>query len=53
MPTIIIEDIEPNSQVTVIVSDFYEFEEDPKPPAEKPEDELGRRVWLVSNQGQG
>lgn len=53
LPTVIIEDMEPNTQVTVIISEFYEFDDDPNPPAEKPEDEEGKSVWLVSNQGKG
>ena len=53
MPTVIIEDMLPNTQVTVIISEFYEFDDDPNPPAEKPEDEEDKNVWLVSSQGKG
>ena len=53
LPTVIIEDIAPNSQVTVIVSEFYEFDDDPNPPAERPEDEEEEKVWLVSKSGKG
>lgn len=48
LPTVIIEDMEPNTQVTVIISELYEFDDDPNPPAEKPEDEDQKNVWLVS-----
>ena len=53
LPTVIIEDMEPNTQVTVIISELYEFDDDPNPPAEKPEDEEEKNVWLVSSQGKG
>ena len=53
MPTVIIEDMKPNTQVTVIISELYEFDDDPNPPAEKPEDEEDKSVWLVSSQGKG
>lgn len=53
MPTVIIEDMEPNTQVTVIISELYGFDDDPNPPAEKPEDEEEKNVWLVSSQGKG
>lgn len=48
MPTILIEDLEPNCQVTVIVSDLYEIETNPNPPAEAPVEEKAETVWLVS-----
>jgi len=51
LPTVIIEDMEPNTQVTVIISEFVEFDDDPNPPAERPEDEKEQNVWLVSSQG--
>ena len=51
LPTVIIEDMKPNTQVTVIISELYEFDDDPNPPAEKPEDEEDKSVWLVSSQG--
>jgi len=50
LPTVIIEDMEPNTQVTVIISEFYEFDDEPNPPAEKPEDQEEQNVWLVSSQ---
>ena len=53
LPTVIIEDIAPNSQVTVIVSEFLEFDDDPNPPAERPEDQEEEKVWLVSKSGKG
>lgn len=53
MPTVTIEDMEPNTQVTVIISELFEFDDDPNPPAERPEDEKEQNVWLVSSQGKG
>lgn len=53
LPTVTIEDMEPNTQVTVIISELFEFDDDPNPPAERPEDEKEQNVWLVSSQGKG
>ena len=48
MPTVLIEDLPINCQVTVIVSDLYEEETDPNPPAEMPETQERENIWLVS-----
>ena len=48
MPTIVIEDMDNNSQVTIIISDLYEEGPEPNPPAEKPEDQARENAWLVS-----
>lgn len=48
MPTVLIEDLPNNCQVTVIVSDLYEEEPDPNPPAEMPEVQDRENIWLVS-----
>jgi hypothetical protein len=54
MPTIVIEDMDNNSQVTIIISDLYEEGPEPNPPAEKPEDQdRDNNVWLVSKQAEG
>lgn len=53
MPTILIEDLENNCQVTVIVSDLYEEGPEPNPPAEKPEDQERENIWLVSKKAEG
>jgi hypothetical protein len=53
MPTIVIEDMDNNTQVTIIVSDLYEEGPEPNPPAEKPEDQARENVWPVSKQAEG
>ena len=53
MPTILIEDLEPNCQVTVIVSELYEEGPEPNPPAEKPEDQERENIWLISKRAEG
>jgi len=53
VPTIVIEDMDNNSQVTIIISDLYEEGPEPNPPAEKPEDQARENVWLVSKQAEG
>ena len=53
MPTIVIEDLENNSQVTIIISELFEEGPEPNPPAEKPEDQANQNVWLVSKQAEG
>ena len=47
MPTVLIEDLPINCQVTVIVSDIYEEEPEPNPPAEMPEDQEPEVIRLV------
>lgn len=47
MPTVLIEDLPINCQVTVIVSDLYEEGPEPNPPAEKPEDQEPEIIRLV------
>jgi len=51
MPTIVIEDLENNSQVTIIISELVDID-DPNPPAEQPEDQERENVWLVSKQAE-
>ena len=53
MPTIVIEDMDNNSQVTIIISDLYEEGPEPNPPAEQPETQERENVWLVSKQAEG
>jgi len=53
VPTILIEDLEPNCQVTVIVSELYEEGPEPNPPAEKPEDQERENIWLISKKAEG
>ena len=48
MPTIVIEDMDNNSQITIIISDLYEEGPEPNPPAEQPETQARDNVWLVS-----
>jgi hypothetical protein len=38
--------------VTVIVSDIYEEEPDPNPPAEMPEAQDRENIWLVSKKAE-
>ena len=52
MPTVLIEDLPNNCQVTVIVSDLYEEEPDPNPPAEMPEVQDRENIWLVSKKAE-
>ena len=53
MPTVLIEDLPINCQVTVIVSDFYEEGPEPNPPAEKPEDQGPEIIRLVGKMAEG
>lgn len=53
MPNVIIEDIEPNTSVTVIVQCLYEVDGPPDTPEEKPEEEESKTVWLVSKKSAG
>ena len=53
MPNVIIEDIEPNTSVTVIVQCLYEVDGPPDAPEEKPEEEESKTVWLVSKRSAG
>ena len=52
MPTVLIEDLPNNCQVTVIVSDLYEEEPDPNPPAEMPEAQEPEVIRLVGKQAE-
>ena len=47
MPTVLIEDLPINCQVTVIVCDLYEEGPEPNPPAEMPEDQEPEIIRLV------
>jgi len=51
MPSVTVEDLPDNCQVTIIISELVDID-DPNPPAEKPEDRE-ESVWLVSKQGEG
>ncbi|MGB2318216.1 MAG: hypothetical protein ACPH10_06300 [Litorivicinaceae bacterium] len=53
MPTVLIEDLEANCTVTVIVTELFESAPEPNPPAEKPEDEEEKNVWLVGKKDAG
>lgn len=53
MPTVLIEDLPNNCQVTVIVSDLYEEGPEPNPPAEMPEGQEPEVIRLVSKQAEG
>jgi hypothetical protein len=48
VPTVLIEDLDINCQVTVIISELYEEAPEPNPPAEMPEDQERENIWLVS-----
>jgi len=50
VPTVLIEDLESNCQVTVIISDLIVVEPEPNPPAEKPEDLEADIIKLVGKQ---
>ena len=50
MPTILIEELESNCQVTVIISDLIVVDSEPNPPAEKPEDVEADIINLVGKQ---
>jgi hypothetical protein len=52
VPTVLIEDLPNNCQVTVIVSDLYEEEPDPNPSAEMPEGQERENIWLVSKKAE-
>jgi hypothetical protein len=52
MPSVTIENLSDNCQVTVIITELVDID-DPNPPAEKPEDQDRENVWLVSKQGEG
>lgn len=52
MPSVTVEDLPDNCQVTIIISELVDID-DPNPPAEKPEDQDRENVWLVSKQGEG
>ena len=48
MPSVTVEDLPDNCQVTIIISELVDID-DPNPPAEKPEDQDKEdKVWLVS-----
>lgn len=51
MPSVTVEDLPDNCQVTIIISELVDID-DPNPPAEKPEDQDKESVWLVSASGQ-
>lgn len=53
MPTVLIEDLDINCQVTVIISELYEEAPEPNPPAEMPEDQERENIWLVSKKAAG
>jgi hypothetical protein len=53
MPNVIIEDIEPNTSVTVIVQCLYEVDGPSDSPEEKPEGEESKTVWLASKRSAG
>lgn len=52
VPTIVIEDMDSNTQVTIIVSDLYGEGPEPNPPAEKPEGHERDNIWLFSKQAE-
>jgi hypothetical protein len=47
MPSVTVEDLPDNCQVTIIISELVDID-DPNPPAEMPEDQARENVWLVS-----
>ena len=53
MPSVTVEDLPDNCQVTVIITELVDVIDDPNPPAEKPEDQDKENVWLVSKQAEG
>ena len=50
MPSVTVEDLPDNCQVTVIITELVDVIDDPNPPAEQPEGEERDNVWLVSKQ---
>ena len=48
MPSVTVEDLPDNCQVTIIISELYEEGPEPNPPAEQPEGQERDNVWLVS-----
>ena len=51
MPSVFVEDLSENCQVTIIIAELVDID-DPNPPAEKPEDQERENVWLVNKAGQ-
>jgi hypothetical protein len=47
MPSVTVEDLPDNCQVTIIISELVDID-DPNPPAEKPEDQERENIWLVN-----
>ena len=52
MPSVLVEDLPENCQVTIIITELVDID-DPNPPAEKPEDQERENVWLVSRKAEG
>ena len=50
MPSVVIEDLPLNCQVTIIITELID-EEDPNPPAEMPEDVEPEVIKLVGRKG--
>lgn len=48
MPSVLVEDLPENCQVTIIISELVDID-DPNPPAEMPEDQERENIWLVKD----
>ena len=53
MPTVIVENLLNNCQVTIVVTELIDVDDDPKPPAEVPEDVEPEIVKLVGKSAEG
>ena len=47
MPSVTVEDLPDNCQVTIIISELVDID-DPNPPAEMPDTGERENIWLVS-----
>ena len=51
MPSVLVEDLPENCQVTIIISELVDID-DPNPPTEMPEDGEQQNIWLVSKEAE-
>jgi len=52
MPSVIVEDLPKNCQVTIVVTELIDMEDDPNPPAEMPEDQERENIRLISKKAE-
>ena len=53
IPRVIVEDLPKNCQVTIVVTELIDMEDDPNPPAEMPEDVEPEVIKLVGKSAEG